>query len=119
MKTIKNIIGVLVFITFISGCSKTKNEEFVIKGRMMASCSVPASNVEGFAIKQYPAAMNLGKDPISKHFSTDENGYFKIGYKRKEARGIDIRIAKSGSILEGIPAMENIDLGELMWRLHF
>ena len=115
MKKLKNSITTLLFITLLMGCNEHKERQYVVEGRLMYSCGVPAANVQDIAIKQVPPAMNLGKDPIFKRFSTDEDGYFKIIYKYKEASSSPMYFAKSGKFFEGIPSYESLDLGEVFY----
>src|SRR5690554_7339467 len=116
MKTIKYIIAIMVFAHLLFGCKKPifKGTEYVIKGRLVHSCGIPAANAEDLLINQSSQPL-FGQKGASFYFDTDDEGYFEIVYNSKDAIGTEFEIRKNGTLLEGIPANENVDLGEVLW----
>jgi len=114
MKTIKYILTVFVLTCFLFACDKSNEIKYTVKGRLMHDCGVPAANVTDVSFKQHGQPL-FGQKGMFLSFNTDAEGYFEVVYNRKDANSLDMEILKNGPILEGIPAMKNLDLGEVFW----
>src|SRR5690554_1927588 len=114
MKTKKYILTVFVLTSFLFACDKSNEIKYTVKGRLMHDCGVPAANVTDVSFKQHGQPL-FGQKGMFLSFNTDAEGYFEVVYNRKDANSLDMEILKNGPILEGIPAMKNLDLGEVFW----
>lgn len=115
MKTIKHIITLTLVAILSLGCNKTinKGEEYTVEGRYMYNCETPIINTE-FSFRQGDPGILGIKTPLSLLVKTDAEGYFKIVYNGKEANGSNFTIRDGGTLLDGIPVHENINLGEVV-----
>ena len=114
MKTIKYILTAFLLTSFLFACDKSNEIKYTVKGRLMYDCGVPAANVTDVSFKQHGQPL-FGQKGMFLSFNTDAEGYFEVVYNRKDANSLDMEILKNGPILEGIPAMKNLDLGEVFW----
>jgi len=114
MKTIKDLLTAFLLTGFLFACDKSNEIKYTVKGRLMHACGVPAANVTDVSFKQHGQPL-FGQKGMFLSFNTDAEGYFEVVYNRKDANSLDMEILKSGPILEGIPAMKNLDLGEVFW----
>ena len=114
MKTIKDLLTAFVLTSFLFACDKSNEIKYTVKGRLMHACGVPAANVTDVLFKQHGQPL-FGQKGMFLSFNTDAEGYFEVVYNRKDANSLDMEILKNGPILEGIPAMKNLDLGEVFW----
>lgn len=113
MKIIKSIIVTLFIASVVLSCQR--NKPYMISGRLLYSCDSVAANEDALYIKQdIVYAFNFNKQKLSKDFSTNENGFFHIGYKRKEAVNSFFNIYYDNKlVLDSIPYKENINLGDV------
>jgi len=114
MKTHQKITLLLSLLLFVS-C--LKNKEYSIEGRLMYGCGSPAANEE-FVLYQYYSVIQP-KRTLNRTVKTDEEGYFKFIYKRKEANLLEITMADAGTLLGGISSMEDVELGDVYYQPTF
>jgi hypothetical protein len=102
----------------IFGCKKIiKNDKkYTVEGRLMYNCETPVSDIELSFSQGDPGIIGL-KKPLFLIVKTDGEGYFKAVYNGKDANGSDFTIRKSGTIMEGIPIHQNIDLGNVYYDI--
>jgi len=112
MNNTKNILSILIILTLFSSC-KDKEKSFILKGRLMTYCGIPANNSEiSFSQK---SGFTVGG--ISGSGYTDENGYFEIVCKN--INNNTLQMNSNSKIMVMIPMGKNLDLGTLYENASF
>lgn len=107
----KKIISYIFVTLLLISCSKQKNQEHTLTGRLMQSCDIPAANKD--AIIRFPGGGILSNPATTLEFTTDENGYFKVTHDDPFTE-FSVRTSSAHSVLEvnSIPGDDN-DLGDI------
>lgn len=109
------IIFSIITIFLLISCNKCKKEDqlktYTIKGRLMSTCSSPASNKNMFLSQLYGQLTGTGG--VIKNFTCDVNGYFSVEYKPENSSKIKLGVDGASYILEDIPSGEDVNLGNV------
>ncbi|MGM0480164.1 MAG: hypothetical protein ACQERC_13155 [Bacteroidota bacterium] len=107
----KKIISYIFVTLLLISCSKQKNQEHTLTGRLMQSCEIPAANKDG--IIYFSGGGLLNNPSITLEFTTDDNGYFEVDHNEPFTE-FSVRTSPANSVLEvdSIPGDDN-DLGEV------
>ena len=107
----KTIIIYICAALLIVSCSKQKNQEHTLTGRLMQSCDTPAANKDGLIY--FSGGGLLNNPSTTLEFTTDENGYFEVTHNEPFTE-FSVRTSAAHSVLEvnSIPGDDN-NLGDV------
>lgn len=100
-------------LILLSAC---KDKSFVLEGRLMKDCDTPEANMEMFLKRNYLLKQKGGE--IISEFKSDENGYFRALYVRKNRTNLRLGVHyddKNHMVLNYIPNNENLNLGNVYY----
>ena len=95
----KKIVSYIFVTLLLVSCSKQKNQEHTLTGRLMQSCDMPAANKDG--IIYFSGGGLLNNPSITLEFTTDANGYFEVKHNEPFTE-FSVRTSAAHSVLEMI-----------------